>query len=1297
MASNAHIDVEDATQHLRDILKLDRTGSAPAGSQKTSFNGDLNGLFGSGILIPDEGVTCPPAKTMSAQDRQIIHLSGDDRSIGIAISSNDVEIVASHDSNIKSEARSSNKVKIQPMANYDWEHKYYYGNLIAVSNSYLAYVIRGHNSSAMIRVLSVNAAERALLKGFAGVVADLAFSHLDSDQLACVDEAGGLFVWQLSSRGGKIRDEIIVHVLRPSDTPLNPNRRLIWCPFIPEEGEVGPEEMFQTLALLHEDRAEVWDLDILTASQSSWPADSAALTDGFITVRGHRAPISEGALSPDGAILATASHDGYLKFWQIYIEGPNSPRFVPVSRCLLEWKPHDGRPLSCLLFCDNHKQQDPEVPFWRFLITGADQSSELKMWCTVSWTCLFSPDPFSSPIIPSLKVSLDLTATYLVLTDVQRKVLYVMELAQDLERGHAHFSAISEFLLAHPVLSFGVLDTSRRRAPDSEGLPLDEESESATNGGCAVGGVDRSAFKCTHRSLQDVQIWFQPHLGPGNSQFPSPTHPLAGLTQTHPLAGYVLEAGAEGLCSDTGARIPALPSPADFLSPAGDTKPKLMTPDAFMTPSASVLCPGTSLPALSVTPSIISHNILSCRGVEEPSQSPTISPCSAFSRYSQHLCAGLQTAPNPPLEPLLASQASPTRERSPDVISSASAAAPQDAPAVASETLPREAAAHPAGAARTHGHRDAEQEGSGISTDTPASLPWPAAPDITRETCGSLRDGGLLDRSTEEMKDKQKSSPYRRRPYSLARNDSQGGSTEQSDHDDEVASPTSFSGNCGSQSTCRLPGKDWKMSPRGPDKLRRQALKEAGWVLPSHQSACRHMDLLQEVLRSQQREIAELRQGQLELQQLLMGSADGLQSSILRHIEIVTVTRQEQDQLRMELVLAAEQQEARLVQDHLSEQLVQALGSTLSGRLERLLREEMRRTLPHTISSSLEPLSAQLSTAVSSKLTSVEGTLKENVVRVTKSKNTTEAIGRAAAEVLQGPIQASYRDTFDSVVLPLFEKGCQSMFLQINDSFRQGTQEYIQQLESQARSRRQRERERDARDPLLVHLQHVIGAFHGCSSRLGSATLAGVRAEIQHQLHTLVGNLQDSILVQVQRAVKGEVSQAVKEQQAVVTCSIMQAMRSAAGSPAPPAPPAQVDYQAQQASVLLLLQQGFINQAFQQALSAADLDLVLYVCETVDSQLVFGRPPCPLIQPVLLSLIQQLSTNLATRSELKISYLEEALLNLDHSDPVTRDHMSSVLTQVRQKLFQFLQLELHSPLGMRARRLLLMLQGLLLH
>lgn len=37
----------------------------------------------------------------------------------------------------------ASQVKIQPVAKYDWEQKYYYGNLIAVSNSFLAYAIRG--------------------------------------------------------------------------------------------------------------------------------------------------------------------------------------------------------------------------------------------------------------------------------------------------------------------------------------------------------------------------------------------------------------------------------------------------------------------------------------------------------------------------------------------------------------------------------------------------------------------------------------------------------------------------------------------------------------------------------------------------------------------------------------------------------------------------------------------------------------------------------------------------------------------------------------------------------------------------------------------------------------------------------------------------------------------------------------------------------------------------------------------------------------------------------------------------
>uniref|UniRef100_UPI0037E714DC enhancer of mRNA-decapping protein 4 isoform X2 n=1 Tax=Semicossyphus pulcher TaxID=241346 RepID=UPI0037E714DC len=1394
MASNSNIDIEGATQHLRDILKLDRPGNgidaqSSDGPKMPSFNGELNGLLGAAGLLggPDRSTMSDSTRPISTdlsttQETQIICLSGDDGSTCIPITSNNVEIVASQDSGINSKARGSNKVKIQPVAKYDWEHKYYYGRLIAVSNSFLAYAIRGANNHAMIRVLSVDSAERSLLKGFTGAVTDLAFAHLDSSLLGCVDEAGNLMVWQLTCTESKILDQVVVHIRRPEDTPLNSHRRLIWCPFIQDDNEENQDDTSQTLALLHEDRAEVWDLEVLRANNSSWPIDATGLKEGLITVKGHTQRVSEGALSPDGTVLATASHDGYIKFWQIYIEGTQDK-----PRCLHELRPHGGRPLSCLLFCDNHKRQDPEVPFWRFLITGADQNQELKMWCTVSWTCLqtirFSPDIFNSSVLPSLKASLDLSAEYLILTDVQRKVLYVMELRQDLEKGKATFTAVSEFLLTHPVLSFGVRDVAHSRLRHTEVLPAEEESESLTTEGAqgpteSKSGIQIKLF-CVHtKSLQDVQIWFQPNLGNSSTVFLPHSDSQDGFGLSDHLTDQSSDKESGSGSQPDLRKISSLPAPADFLSNSAitsGTMPKLMTPDAFMTPSTSVpASPGSSASSLTIVTAISSNSDSTNRAIDDVSQSPnradnnssssslTLSTSANSPRaVSAVLLPGLENLqalvpPSGPLahdspqvldSPLLPPLASPTRARSPDVISSASTAMSQDMPEIASQTLQLQrglvsslepsplsalqtdsmasaaSALHLLTSPRTAnnnsllplelGGADGPMGGSVESeprlSHTPSLLenalsqenpgvgggsadggvshtPWPAAPDITRETRNSLRDNGLGDCSREESKDRHLNSPYHRRSYHLSHNDSLDAGAEQSDPDDEVTSLASSSGNCGTRSSHRLPVKDWKTSPRGSPKLKRKSKKDDSELSQSRQLDSGQMnaevqDELLMLLRSQQRELTELR-----------GQIEAMQSSIMVQVEHVLTNHQEQEQRRLERVLAESQNHHQQLQEQLSQQLSHTLSSALTNRMDKVLREEMKKTVPPTISKCLEPVTGQLSNTIAAKLTAVEVTLKENVSKVVKSKNTTDAIGRAASEAMQGPIQAAYKDAFQSIVLPVFERGCQSMFQQINDSFKQGTQEYIQQLESHMKSRKQREQE--TRDPMIGQLQQMIDGFQSSTDQLTNNITANVRAEVQHQIQMMVGNLQESILSHVQRIVKGEVSLAMKEQQAVVTSSIMQAMRSAAGTPVPTA---HLDYQTQQANILQLLQQGQLNQAFQQALSATDLNLVLYVCETIDSQQVFGQHPCPLSQPVLLSLIQQLSSNLTTRSELKISYLEDAVMNLDHGDPMTRDHMAIVLSQVRPKLFAFMQQDPHSPLSKRARRLMMMLQGLVNH
>ncbi|XP_056664673.1 enhancer of mRNA-decapping protein 4 isoform X10 [Monodelphis domestica] len=1329
MASSCtSIDIEDATQHLRDILKLDRPpGGSGTESQRTSssYNGDLNGLLVPDPLSSGDGtVLAKPSHRLaplaSLEEKQVICLSGDDSSTCIGISAKEVEIVASSDSNISSKARGSNKVKIQPVAKYDWEQKYYYGNLIAVSNSFLAYAIRGaSNGSAMVRVISVSTAERTLLKGFTGSVADLAFAHLNSPQLACLDESGSLFVWRLAMENNKIQEEIVVNIKRSEGTPLNHFRRIIWCPYIPEENEESSEEGSQTLALLHEDRAEVWDLDILRANNSSWPVDVSHVKEGFIVVKGHSTCLSEGALSPDGTVLATASHDGFVKFWQIYIEGQDEPR------CLHEWKPHDGRPLSCLLFCDNHKKQDPDsslfrrVPFWRFLITGADQNRELKMWCTVSWTCLqtirFCPDMFSSvSVLPSLKACLDLSAEYLILSDVQRKVLYVMELLQNQEEGRAYFSSISEFLLTHPVLSFGIQVVSRCRLRHTEVLPAEEEGDSlSTEGSHGAGTVESAAgvlikLFCVHtKALQDVQIRFQPQQSP-DVVAPLPSH---SSREDFGFGEHLPELNSESLASGQGSgqgsqpdlrRIADLPVPSDFLSLTNEAKPKLMTPDAFMTPSASLqqitVSPGSSgssLTAVTALNTTSATDTTMPRPPEELTLSPKLqldssltlssssSSLQASPRGHSVLIPGLSDklatkGPSQEVEPLVVPQASPTRARSPDVISSASTALSQDIPEIASEALSRgfgttapeglepDSMASAASALHLlsprprpgpeHGpqHSLDGSPGEGERRSTPSLLEtalsqetgasdskaWPAAPDITRETRNSLADS-----PRDDVQEKHKGSSYHRHAYHLLQQDSQDASAEQ---------------------------RDLAQGPR----------------LVEHQAAEPPEEWLA-VVRGQQRELAELRQSHAELLQRLTDQLDSVQSSVMGHMERVLESRQEHEQRRLERALAEGQQRSGQLQEHLSQQLSQALSSAVAGRLERTVREEMKKTVPQCVSKSLEPVTSQLSGTVSAKLTAVEGTLKENVTKLVKSKNLTDTIARAAADTLQGPMQAAYREAFQSIVLPTFEKSCQAMFQQINDSFKLGTQEYLQQLENHMKSRKAREQE--AREPVLAQLRGLVGTLQSATEQMAATVSSSVRAEVQHQLHIAVSNMQESILSQVQRIIKGEVSLAMKEQQAAVTSSIMQAMRSAAGTPIPAA---HLDCQAQQAHILQMLQQGHLNQAFQQALTAADLNLVLFVCETVDPQQVFGQPPCPLSQPVLLSLIQQLSSDLGTRTELKFSYLEEAVMHLDHSDPITRDHMGSVMAQVRQKLFQFLQAEPHNSLSKAARRLTIMLQGL---
>lgn len=67
-----------------------------------------------------------------------------------------------------------------------------------------------------------------------------------------------------------LREEILVHIRQPEGTPLNHFRRIIWCPFIPEESEDCCEEGSPTVALLHEDRVRRLGMERGEGTEQLW-------------------------------------------------------------------------------------------------------------------------------------------------------------------------------------------------------------------------------------------------------------------------------------------------------------------------------------------------------------------------------------------------------------------------------------------------------------------------------------------------------------------------------------------------------------------------------------------------------------------------------------------------------------------------------------------------------------------------------------------------------------------------------------------------------------------------------------------------------------------------------------------------------------------------------------------------------------------------------------------------------------------------------------------------------------------
>jgi hypothetical protein len=101
-----------------------------------------------------------------------------------------------------------------------------------------------------------------------------------------------------------------------------------------------------------------------------------------------------------------------------------------------------------------------------------------------------------------------------------------------------------------------------------------------------------------------------------------------------------------------------------------------------------------------------------------------------------------------------------------------------------------------------------------------------------------------------------------------------------------------------------------------------------------------------------------------------------------------------------------------------------------------------------------------------------------------------------------------------------------------------------------------------------------------------------------------------------------------------------------------------------------LLRNGQFEPAFVVALSSGRLELVTWICSRLNPAELFSGSPLRLSSPVVLSLIQQLSFQLASRSSstMALSWLQHALMSLDSKDPAISGHVGGVMTELIRQL-----------------------------
>lgn len=355
-------------------------------------------------------------------------------------------------------------------------------------------------------------------------ILDLQFANSKEVIIGCIEETA-LHVFKLPFDEAEetIKTVLLLKIENPLKDHVPLMDKISFCPYVPEENDKEDDFSVQLLVWVRGNHFECYSLKTIIDTYGTGEHQVENIKEGIVmSVENDRALITSVTFSPDGTTLAIGTQDGFIRFYQIYFHETN-------PRCLHSWNPHNGAPISSFFFLDNHTQPIAESSLWKYVVTLANNNTEIKVSSCDSWKTLQTIQ-FKSATDQQLafKAEIDSSSSYLVLNDTTNRQLYVLQILKEnalSQNGdevingsdssvgtiaRVFVKSIAEFHLASNVLSYAISNASIRRYK-CENYLIDE-LEDFDDENNSVYCVVLKLFMILPESLQECNILYQTAL-----------------------------------------------------------------------------------------------------------------------------------------------------------------------------------------------------------------------------------------------------------------------------------------------------------------------------------------------------------------------------------------------------------------------------------------------------------------------------------------------------------------------------------------------------------------------------------------------------------------------------------------------------------------------------------------------------------------------------------------------------------------------------------------------------------------